>query len=260
MRALLLNINADPGNDARVATAIALANAMAAHVICIQVLPPPFVVGDVAATVTVPEAMDVIERAAQDVQDKIEIRLGQAGLERTWLRPYGDVAATIVSHARLADLILLSAEDSVPPVSSIALNARPPVLTTPRQGAAFTVETSALIAWNGSFAAADALRAAVPLLREMESIRIVSVDGDNDEFPAASAADYLSHYALQADVHWRRSEGETVAETILAIAGEFGSGLIVAGAFGHNIVREMLLGSVTRELLRRSPLPLFLAH
>jgi nucleotide-binding universal stress UspA family protein len=36
--------------------------------------------------------------------------------------------------------------------------------------------------------------------------------------------------------------------------------MIVAGAFGHNRLREMLLGSATRELLEKSARPLLLSH
>jgi len=51
-----------------------------------------------------------------------------------------------------------------------------------------------------------------------------------------------------------------VADAIIEQSEELGSGMIVAGAFGHNRLREMLLGSVTRELLKKSPIPLLLAH
>ena len=114
--------------------------------------------------------------------------------------------------------------------------------------------------WNGSHPAANAMRAALPLLRDMETTHILVVDGDNEEFPAARAQEYLSRHGLRAQIHQRDSERRTVAETILAFGGHFDAGLIVAGAFGHNRIREMLLGSVTRELTRSSALPLFLSH
>jgi nucleotide-binding universal stress UspA family protein len=104
------------------------------------------------------------------------------------------------------------------------------------------------------------MRAALPLLRTTEPVQILSVDGDSEEFPAARAVEYLSYHDLRAEVHWRSSEGRTVAEAILALARQREIGLIVAGAFGHNRIREMLLGSVTRALLKSSPLPLLLAH
>jgi nucleotide-binding universal stress UspA family protein len=119
----------------------------------------------------------------------------------------------------------------------------------------------ALLAWNGSQSTANALRDAVPLLHHMEPVHILAVNDDNEEFPAARALEYLSHHAIRSEVHWRRAEGKiTVAEAIIGFAQEMGTELIVAGAFGHNLLREMLLGSVTRALLKSSRRPLFLAH
>ena len=56
------------------------------------------------------------------------------------------------------------------------------------------------------------------------------------------------------------SDGKTVGQTFLDFARQLGAGTLVAGAFGHNRIREMLLGSVTRSMLRDSQLPLLLAH
>ncbi|MBV9884318.1 MAG: universal stress protein [Sphingomonadaceae bacterium] len=260
MISVLLHINPDPGHGARLATAIALARSRAGHIICVQVLPPPMAVGDPAGAVTVAEMIEAMERTAREFQEEVELSLEQAELEWTWLRLMEDATTAIVSHSRLADLILLGADESVLPLAPVVLDARTPVLAVPRQGAGFPAGAPAVLAWNGSHPAANAMRAALPLLRDMEITHILVVDQDDEEFPAARALEYLSHHALNAEIHWRHSEGGRVAETILTFAGHVEAGLIVAGAFGHNRIRELLLGSVTRELTRRSPLPLFLSH
>jgi nucleotide-binding universal stress UspA family protein len=261
MKSLLLNINPDPGHEARLATAIALAKGWGSNISCIQVLPLPSVAADATDMVAMPTLMETMERTARAFQAEVEARLERAGVGWSWLRLFGDAATMIVSQSRLADVILLSAEEPYPPVSAVAPNARPPVLAVPQKNPDFTIGVPALLAWNGSPAAANAMRAALPLLlRTTEPVQIVSVDGDGEEFPAARAVDYLSYHGLRAEVHWRNSDGRTVAETILALARQLETGLVVAGAFGHNRIREMLLGSVTRALLKSSPLPLLLAH
>ena len=260
MKSVLLPIGPAAGDEARLAMAIALVQSRAGHLICIQVLPPPVVVGDVRAAVTVPEMLEAMERTAREVQEEVDLHLEQAGVERTWLRVIGDATTEIVSHSRLADLIVLGADETVPAMAPVVLHARTPVLAVPRQGSGFSNGASAVLAWNGSHPAANAMRAALPLLRDMETTHILVVDGDNEEFPAARAQEYLSRHGLRAQIHQRDSERRTVAETILAFGGHFDAGLIVAGAFGHNRIREMLLGSVTRELTRSSALPLFLSH
>lgn len=260
MICILLPISPDAGHEARLLTAIALAKSRAGHIICVQVMPPPIVAADPAGAPALPEMIEAMERTARDVQEEVELRLEQAELKWTWLRLMGDATATIVGHSRFADLILLGAGESTPPLTPVVLHARTPVLAVPQEGGGFPVGVPALLAWNGSYPAANAMRAALPLLHEMAITHILVIDGDSEEFPAARALDYLSHHALRAEIHWRRSEGRTVAETILTFAGHFDAGLIVAGAFGHNRVREMLLGSVTRALIKSSPLPLLLSH
>jgi nucleotide-binding universal stress UspA family protein len=260
MISILLNINPDPGHEARLAFGIALARSRGGHITCIQVLPPPLLVGSPDGAVIAPQAIAAIEQAAREFQEEAEVRLEQAEVGWTWMRLMGDSAAEIVSHSRLADVILLSADESSPPYGPVVLHARTPVVAIPQAGSGFQTAVPAVLAWNGSEPAANAMRAALPLLREMEITQILVVDQDSDEFPAARALEYLSHHALRAEIHWRHSEQRPVAETILNFAHHFEAGLIVAGAFGHNRIREMLLGSVTRTLAKHSPLPLLLAH
>ena len=51
-----------------------------------------------------------------------------------------------------------------------------------------------------------------------------------------------------------RDAGE-VAKDILAAAAEHGADLIVIGSRGQNMIRDLFLGSVAREVIRLSPLP-----
>ena len=77
---------------------------------------------------------------------------------------------------------------------------------------------------------------------------------------ASLVQEYLAEHDIESDVHWRSLDDEPVADAIVEYAEEIGAGMIVAGAFGHNRVREMLLGSATRELLEKSSRPLLLSH
>ena len=48
--------------------------------------------------------------------------------------------------------------------------------------------------------------------------------------------------------------------TLLATAEAHGCDLLVSGAYGHARLREMILGGVTRTLVRDCKLPLLLSH
>ena len=260
MLSLLLNIYPDDGQEARLETAIMLVKNQGGHISCIQVITLPLAVGDPASALTEAESLKAMEKVANKHKEQLEVRLYEAGVGWSWNRLYGDAAATIVRQSRLADMIVLSARDSYPPISSVTLHGRAPVLAVTQNSASLDTNGPALVAWNGSRPAATAMRAALPILGMMEPVQVLCVDKDSEEFPSARALEYLKHHAVLSEGHWRDSDDKPVADAIIAFAEQLGSGLIVAGAFGHNRIREMLLGSVTRSLLKTSPLPLLLAH
>lgn len=260
MRVILLNVVPDLGHEVRLSAAIALAQSHQGHICCLQTLIQPFDIGHPQDTIAVPEMMRTVEWSADAFRAEVEARLDDAGVTWAWLELYGDPATMIVNHSRLADIVVLSAEGSYPNVDPVASHTRVPILVARHAGAAFQVRAPVLIAWNGSPPAAQALRGSVPLLRDTERVHILAVDRDSNDFPATRAAEYLSHHEIPAEVHWQHSDGKTVGQTILDFARQLGAGTLVAGAFGHNRIREMLLGSVTRSMLRDSQLPLLLAH
>lgn len=260
MISVLLNIQPDGGHEARLQAAIALVSRLGGHISCVQTMSAMAAPADASADASEVEYLAVVHREAIDFQETVEAGLAAADVEWTWLRSYGDPATILVERSLMADLIILSADESFPPISSVALSSQAPILVAPSPDAHFIPDQSALVAWNGSRPAARATRGALPLLQSMEPVHILSVDGDSNISPASLAREYLSHHRIKSDVHRRSSDGHNVADTIINMARELGSGLIVAGAFGHNRLREMLLGSVTRELLKNSPLPLLLAH
>ena len=51
-----------------------------------------------------------------------------------------------------------------------------------------------------------------------------------------------------------------MAAEILAVVQQECADLIVAGAYGHTRVREVIFGSVTRTLLERTPVCCLMSH
>ena len=258
MKDLLLNVSPDPGQESRLAVAVFLAKSLGGHITCLQCIAPPISVGDPPAVP--PDVVELLEKGAAELQADVEARLAEAEVEWTWIREFGDAAALAVSYSRLSDAVILSATGSYPTVGAVALHARTPVLAAPEGAQGFDVASPIVIAWNGSAPAANAMREALPLIAVASSVHILTVDHDDEEFPAARAFEYLAHHSIRSEIHWRHSEGKPLAQAITAFAQELGAGAVVAGAYGHNRIREMLLGSVTRELLRTSAIVLVLAH
>jgi nucleotide-binding universal stress UspA family protein len=65
--------------------------------------------------------------------------------------------------------------------------------------------------------------------------------------------------AAEFDVQVRQAGGD-VAETLLSLANDGGADLLVLGCYGHSRFRELLLGGVSRTVLRRLTLPALMAH
>jgi nucleotide-binding universal stress UspA family protein len=234
--------------------------AQGGHITCVQTVTdvpaPPDAIDATAGA----EALVEIEDVARQFQYAVENALEGSGVDWTWLRFYGDPATILIERSRFADVIVMSTEDSFPPISTVALHTRTPILAVLRRDPNFIAQRTALIAWNGSAPAAHAVHGAMPLFETMQPVHVLPVDNDSEPFPASLIQQYLAEHDISSDIHWRSSEGASVAEAILKHAEESGSGLIVAGAFGHNRLRELLLGSVTRELIEKGTRPLLLSH
>jgi nucleotide-binding universal stress UspA family protein len=53
---------------------------------------------------------------------------------------------------------------------------------------------------------------------------------------------------------------DSVSQAILEEVRRRSARLLVMGACGHSTVREFLLGSVAKSVLKESPVPVFLCH
>lgn len=259
MRSILCPADSAHTLDDRVETALALARAKNGHV-TFQIATPfaqmalwePFG-GAALSAVAINEVREQDEKLAgelnermgrQDVAFDVEV-IDQGRIEG------------LAAASRFADVIVASLDD--PALEEVGLEVRCPVLAVPRGTPMLRFDTPALVAWDGGYEAANALRAALPLLKLASSVHLVTVREKSDDFPASDAASYLSRHDIHAEVHEVEPNG-SVAFTIEQTAMRLGAGLIVMGLFGKSRLRELLLGGVSRSLLDRAQVPLLLAH
>jgi nucleotide-binding universal stress UspA family protein len=120
-----------------------------------------------------------------------------------------------------------------------------------------------LVAWDGSASASRALWDSLPLLRMAKTIEIVTVTGEKElnDVPAANAlAGMLTYLGKKVNVSVLAFDGGTAASLIKQHAAKSGAGLIVQGAYGRSRWSELILGGVTREMLREGTLPVLMSH
>lgn len=138
-----------------------------------------------------------------------------------------------------------------------------PVLVIPHGHASSLSFDRALIAWDGGLNAARAVWDSMPLLRLARSIEIVTIVGEKDlgMAPAAnSLAPMLAFLEAAINVTALQLENGTAADLIATHAAKIGAHFIVQGAYGRSRWAEMVLGGVTREMLRNSQIPVLMSH
>jgi nucleotide-binding universal stress UspA family protein len=82
------------------------------------------------------------------------------------------------------------------------------------------------------------------------------VDAD---LPGAEVGVWLSRHGVRVEVQ-HVPASVAAGEALLSHAANVEADLIVAGGYGHSRVREVLLGGVTRTLMRSSPIPVLMSH
>jgi nucleotide-binding universal stress UspA family protein len=146
-------------------------------------------------------------------------------------------------------------------IEEVLVNSGRPLLIVPRSVPRPLLET-VVVGWKESAASARAIAAASPLLRFARRVVIINVAEDNS--PGLEALDrarqQLAWHKVTAET-LRLGDGIATAETLLPRAvADLNAGLLVVGAFGHSRLRETVFGGVTRSLVKRADVTIFIAH
>jgi nucleotide-binding universal stress UspA family protein len=188
-----------------------------------------------------------------------------------WRVVDGFVEDELARAARYADLVVVGQADPEALVMGVpsdlgehvALNTERPVLVVPYVGVATPPGKKVLLCWNGSREASRAATAALPVLAAAAKVVVLSVGGKNGKGANDHVEDiarWLSRHGVKATIK-RDSVADTdVASVILSRAADFDADLIVMGVYGHSRMRELVLGGVSRTLLRSMTAPLLIAH
>jgi nucleotide-binding universal stress UspA family protein len=182
-----------------------------------------------------------------------------------WVEERGLRNMLIGRLGRLADLIIVPrpARSNPPPRSFDAAvrESGTPVLMVPRKTVSQVVSRSAAVCWNGSKEAAQAMAAALPILRLVDTVHILSSEKRMKQRPNANeVSTYFRCHGVDANPHIFNVKGRSVGETLLNDAKSLGCGLMVVGGYSRPRLREMVMGGVTRYLIDNADIPIFLKH
>ena len=220
------------------------------------------------------EAIDSSVAAAltlsgDELRAQLERLATQLGLQVEWRVVAGQPGDVLIQHLRHADLCIFDVDlvsgagGSTRLWEQLLFIAGRPVLLLPTTSGCATLGAHVAIGWNGSRAASRALNDALPILEHCDNATLIAINPDELPEPQAlpSVLQHLGRHGLAARcIELHDVPSAQIAETLQEQAVSLGADLLVAGAHGHNWPRELLLGSVTLDLLAGLRLPLLTAH
>jgi len=180
------------------------------------------------------------------------------------------IARRTVSQARCADLFIATAPYRSPGgsdwknlVEAVLFEAGRGVYLIPPGCPARRDMNTALLAWNDSRSAARAISEALPLLKRVTLVRLLTIETPASASRGEEAADIAAHldrHGVKVEIVSVEGKDEDTGAIIRDEATKASADVIVMGAYGHSRLREWVLGGATRDLIERSELPLFLAR
>jgi nucleotide-binding universal stress UspA family protein len=216
---------------------------------------------------------DAIETSLNEKADCIlkdfQERCQKAGIKFEVKKTIGKISSIIIEESQSVDLILMAKKGehfhlkeggllgSV--AEAVVRNSGKPVLVTPEN---FLEIESMALAYDGSDSASKALKLSLELSDQaVWPLTAVIITSD------AKKADALSTQI--ENMNQKESVAPTSDCEIIILSGkeqdeiikfirEGAVELMVMGAYGHNRLRELLLGSTTSHVIRKSPIPVLL--
>lgn len=277
LRNLLVHLDLRQAVGKRIDAAVALAVTHDAHLTALLTAVTPTFPGYVA--VDIPDevrarAKDELRQSLAMIEKHFRQKAEAAGINHDVRSELGSAppVGTLVRNTRHVDLAILGQADPNDTVSGenamtedVVLGCGRGVLLVPYIGAPEGFGRHVMIAWDASREAARAVADAMPLLEQAErvTIAIVSAHEDNDalnRLPATDIATHLARHGISVEVKVLVDSGIGVASTLLSRVSDEGIDLLVMGAYGHSRLRELILGGVTRSILKTMTVPVLMSH
>jgi len=182
-----------------------------------------------------------------------------------WTDEEGDFMRTFKIKARSCNLTIISQgedtySDIMGSMARFMMESTLPVLAVPANGITGKIGNNILIAWDASAESARAVHDAMPFMQKAKKVTVLSISEDRKHYsPTADICEMLKRNGVNAE---GIDEGEHYdrAARILELSKEWDIDLIVAGAWGHKRLLEVIFGGVTKTLYTNQEIPIFFSH
>ena len=135
-----------------------------------------------------------------------------------------------------------------------------PVLAVPTKGLEDNTGSNILIAWDNSAEASRAVQNALPFLQKAKEVTVLSISEERKhKSPTEDICKMLNRMGINAK-GVDEAENNDRAERILELSKQWDVNLIVAGAWGHKRLLEVIFGGVTKTLYTNQEIPILFSH
>lgn len=269
IKTILLHVQNDADFEARLHVALALARATGAHLRCLHVTPIEAYVttGGLGGLFVMNRIIEQIDEEEEKLRSDLELRLSGEDVSWDYQQVTANTVTELVRSAALSDIVVTGRQAHVGReqgleigiIGDVLMAVRSPLLVPGDGQTAFDPFGPAVIAWNGSYEAANAVRNAIGLMKLSSDVRIIRfINGE--QVPPTLLLEYLSRQGIHARLDTWVLGQDPAEELLVEYAKQKEASYIVMGGYGHNRAAEFLFGGVTRSLLKACPVALMLAH
>lgn len=211
---------------------------------------------------------------AQELSNALRAKLGNSDVR--WsvehsVTALGNLGHAVAQRARFSDLVILPQpygdgqnEDGEIILEGALFDGQSPVLVIPKDAPATPNPKTIVIAWNESRESLNAIRAALPLLKTADHVRVTVIDPPRHSRersdPGGPVSIFLARHGVKAEIDVLGKSMPRVSDVLLRHAVDKKADLIVMGAYGHSRLREAILGGATRDMLEQTQSAVLMAH
>jgi nucleotide-binding universal stress UspA family protein len=274
---VMVRLDGTSGDDVRLTAASQIAEIFEGHItgLFFNVLPPPPITDglNVASASQATKLLATAKQAGDAIEATVFERLTRlqqpTNLRRFDVVGDDDISDTALPLARAADaFVALRPNDrSDEPeglIENLLFGTGRHLFLVPSDRKAMTPLDNIVVAWNGSRESARALAESLPYLHLARKVGVLVVEGENpteaDSLKGNDAVLHLRHHGINAVKYRAIGEEDEIADVLIAECRRLDANLLVMGSYGHSRLHELLPGSTTDRVLRRSPFPLLMAH
>ncbi len=276
LKDILVHVDRSSRCEERLEAAINLAVDHDAHLIGLYVLSYPRIPGYIRAEINedvLKFQIDSARAAATKAETLFNERVGRVGVKAEWRCVEGDLHPVLSLHARYVDIAIVGQRDpewkdtgddpGMP--DQLVLSIGRPVLVVPHVGQYPVIGKRIMVAWDASRLATRAVNDALPFLVKAKKVAVIAVNPEggeegHGEIPSADICLHLARHGVKAEAQHIYANDMSVGDMMLSRAADEGIDLIVTGAYGHARWRELVLGGVTRHLLKHMTVPVLMSH